>query len=343
VKTLLLLAVVAVTAAPLRASETSPAHAPVSIIFDTDIGNDIDDALALGMLHALESQGQCKLLAVTITKDNRYAAPCVDAINTFYGRPDIPIGVVRGGVMPDDGGYIRAIATVKDNGHWRYPHKLLDGRDAPETTGLLRQVLAAQPDASVVIVQVGFSTNLARLLDSKPDRVSTLDGTALVKKKVRLLSAMAGRFTPTPDGKSFAEFNVVTDLKSARHMIERWPTPIVFSGFEVGESISFPARSIEHDYGYVRHHPLAEAYAHYAPMPYDRPTWDLTSSLFAVRPEGGYFGLSPRGRVTVDDDGATRFDAQPDGPHRFLTVNPEQRARILTTFVDLCRRRPTGK
>ena len=44
---------------------------PVPVIFDTDMGNDVDDAIALAMLHALESRGESKLLAVTVTKDGR--------------------------------------------------------------------------------------------------------------------------------------------------------------------------------------------------------------------------------------------------------------------------------
>src|SRR5580765_2641722 len=68
---------------------------PVALIFDTDMGNDIDDALALGVIHALESRRECELLAVTLSKDNEFAAPYVDLVNTFYGRSTIPVGVVR--------------------------------------------------------------------------------------------------------------------------------------------------------------------------------------------------------------------------------------------------------
>ena len=67
---------------------------PVRLIFDTDIGNDVDDVLALGMIHALQSRGACRLLGVTVTKDSDLAGPFVDAINTFYLRGDTPIGVV---------------------------------------------------------------------------------------------------------------------------------------------------------------------------------------------------------------------------------------------------------
>ena len=48
---------------------------PIPVIFDTDIGNDIDDALALGVIHALQSRGECRLVAVTISKDNALCAP----------------------------------------------------------------------------------------------------------------------------------------------------------------------------------------------------------------------------------------------------------------------------
>ena len=319
-------------------SQPQPPRTPVPLIFDTDIGNDIDDALALGMIHALDSLGECKLLAVTITKDNRYAGPFVDLVNTFYGRGHVPIGVVRGGATPEDSPYIRAPSTTKDDDKLRYPHKLLDGRDAPEATGLLRKVLAGQADSSVVIVQVGFSTNMARLLDSKPDAISPLDGTALVKQKVRLLCPMAGKFTLGTE--RFKEYNIVTDVASAQQVFQRWPTPIVVSGYEIGERILYPARSIEHDYGYVPHHPVAEAYKLYAKMPFDRPTWDLTAALYAVRPEAGYFGLSPHGRVIVENDGVTRFQPEAGGPHRYLTVSPEQAARVLDVFIKLCSRPP---
>ena len=40
---------------------------------------------------------------------------------------------------------------------------------------------------------------------------------------------------------------------------------MVFSGFEIGIALPYPATSIERDYGYVPHHPLAEAYIHRNP------------------------------------------------------------------------------
>ena len=308
---------------------------PVQIIFDTDMGNDIDDALALSLLHALQSRSECRLLAVTISKDNEYAAPFVDIVNTFYGRGNIPIGVVRKGVTPEDGSYLRPVIKAKKDGKKCYPHKIQSGKDAPEAVHLLRKVLSQQPDESVVIVQVGFSTNLARLLKSKGDTYSPLTGVELVKKKVRLLSIMAGAFIDI-DGKPHAEYNVVMDQASSSFLFDNWPSQIVASGFEIGLAILYPAQSIENDYRYVERHPIAQAYCCYLKMPYDRPTWDLASVLYAVRPNRDYFNLSEPGSIKVDESGFTLFTPKPNGIHRYLIVNKPQIIRVGELFTTLC-------
>ncbi len=86
----------------------------VRLILDTDIGNDIDDALALAMIHGMQNRGEVQFLAVTITKDNRYAAPYMDLVNTFYGRPDMPIGVVKNGKTPEDSAMLRVPAEARN-------------------------------------------------------------------------------------------------------------------------------------------------------------------------------------------------------------------------------------
>ncbi len=326
----------------LLALLTAPAFAqPVPLIFDTDIGNDVDDALALGMIHSLQSRGECELLAVTITKDHDECAAFVDVVNTFYGRGDIPIGVVRKGVTPAQSKFT-VLANQKDAGKLRYARDLVSGRDAPEAVALLRKTLAAAKDGSVVIAQVGFSTNLARLLDSKSDAASPLTGVELARKKVRLLSVMAGAFAPI-GGKTHHEYNVVKDIPSAQALAKRWPTPIVYSGFEIGLAIPYPAVSIERDYRYAKHHPLAESYYLYNPPPHNRPTWDLTSVLYAVRPDRGYFDLSPPGRATVDDKGVTTFEPMKDGPHRYLIATHDQRVRVTEAQVQLSSQPPGNR
>jgi inosine-uridine nucleoside N-ribohydrolase len=312
---------------------------PLRLIFDTDMGNDVDDALALGVIHSLQSRQECQLLAVTVTKDHRLCAPYVDAVNTFYGRGEIPIGVVKQGMTPDDSKFLPA-CQAKDDGKWRYPHDLLSSDDAADATTILRRTLAAQPDHSVAIAQVGFSTNLARLLESPADAISSLNGRQLVAKKVKLLSVMAGAFQKIGDNAHFTEYNVVKDVAAAKLIADQWPTPIVYSGFEIGISIPYPAASIEHDFAYVAHHPLQESYQLYSPTPHERPTWDLTSVLHAVRPERGYFSLSPPGTVTVADDGFTSFEPSDDGKHRYLTLDKLQIEKAKEALVQLSSQPP---
>ena len=316
---------------PSLQAQDEPAK-PVPLIFDTDIGNDCDDVLALGMIHSLQSRGECELLAVTITKDHPLAAPFVDAINTFYGRPDIPIGVCSSGVTPEQGKF-NGLANEREGGDYRYPHDLESGKDAPAAVEVLRKTLAAAEDNSVVIAQVGFSTNLANLLDSKGDEHSPLGGKELVEKKVRLISIMAGAFTKVPNDKGemyeHREYNVIKDIPAAKKLAKEWPTPIVWSGFEIGLALPYPHQSILKDYNYVKHHPLPEAYTLYIPPPHNRPTWDLTSVLEAVRSDRGYFELSDAGTVSVADDGLTTFEKSEGGKHRYLIIPEGGKDKIL--------------
>lgn len=318
---------------------------PVKLIFDTDMGNDVDDVIALAMIHNLQRRGAVELLAVTITKDHPQAAAFTDAVNTFYGQGHVPIGVVRDGAAKDLGRFIALADSRKQDGSPRYPHRLKSGADAPEAVALIRSLLAAQPDGSVTIAQVGFFTNCARLLDSPGDEHSPLSGRELVARKVKVLTLMAGAFQTVNWNTRHLEYNVRVDVPAAQKVAREWPTPVVWSGFEVGMAAAFPHVSIERDLNYVAHHPLKDAYYLYQPPPHDRPTWDPTTVLHAVLPDRGYFDLSPPGTVTVGDDGATHFRPGADGAgrHRFLVMNREQAARVREAIVQLSVEPPAAR
>jgi inosine-uridine nucleoside N-ribohydrolase len=228
--------------------------------------------------------------------------------------------MVRNGKTPEDAAMIRVPVERKNpDGSFVYPRRIADGGSAQDAVEVLRKALTGAADGSVVIAQVGFSTNLARLLASDAP---------LVRRKVKLLSVMFGHF---PVGRP--EFNVKTDIPAAQKLVGEWPTPIVFSGFEIGEALLFPATSIEHDFGWAPNNPVVDAYRNYQKMPYNRQTWDLTSVLYAVRPEGKYFNLSVPGKVTVDEKGQTHFSETPDGRHRYRSLDPSQKARTLEALI----------
>lgn len=343
-----------------------PEKTPTNVIFDTDICTDIDDMMALAMLHALQDRGEDKLIAVTISTDHKWCASYVDLIDTFYRHPQVPIGIVHHGSdpatypalfpgVPFPSAYYVQILSERRNseGAFVYPHRLVDGSQAQDAVALLRHVLASQPDASVVIVQVGFSTNLARLLDSQADAVSPLSGRDLIERKVRLLSVMAGSYGDAKfDGQSrpkgSPEWNLMMDVPAAQEVFSKWPTPVVASGFEVGASILYPASAIDRYFSYVRDHPIAESYRCYVSStkrhwPHDHATFDLTSVLYAVRPGEDYFSLSAPGRITVLPGGSSRFDPDPNGNQRFiLPPSPTQRARIVEAMVMLTSQPPVG-
>jgi purine nucleosidase len=353
----------------LRSGRVDQHAQPPNVIFDTDIWSDIDDMMALAMLHALQDRHEVNLVAVTISTDNPWCATYVDLVNTFYGHPDIPIGIVHGGMTTEafqkkfpnskwpTTRYTEIISRrTRSDGSPLYPHRLIDGSKALDATALLRKTLAQQPDSSVVVIMVGYSTNLARLLDSGPDRSSPLNGRDLVHRKVRLLSVMAGNFgAMQSDGqtipKGTSEFNLAVDVPAAQQVFSSWPTPIVDSGFEIGLSLLYPGQSMANDYGYVEHHPIADTYRTYCEeqnasgamkksCPHDHPTFDLTSVLYAARPDRNYFDLSNSGRITVLDDGSSRFEESSNGTHRHLVLTEPQKARALEALVMLTSQPP---
>ena len=313
---------------------------PIPVIFDTDITGDCDDVLALAMLHALADRGECELQAVTISKINSLTAPFVDAVNTYYGRGDIPIGVTRD-AQRRESRYLK-LCKATDGDHFRYPHDLLTSDDAPAAVDVLRKTLATAEDRSVVIIQVGLASNLADLLESKPDSTSGLSGLELVKKKCKLISVMAGCFGPALGKERHAEANVVNGIGAMRRFAGASPdsVPVVWSDFRIGLAVPYPRESIARDFRYQPQHLIRESYLLHSGPDHDRPTWDLTSVLYAVRPAENYFGLSSRGRVSVDEKGFTSFVESVDGRDRMLTLSAEQKIRVIEVQRTLCSQPP---
>jgi hypothetical protein len=323
--------------------------------------------MSLAMLHALHDRHEINLVAVTLSTEEKDAASYVDLVDTFYGHPSVAVGVVKNGVTgkatverfskqlnPDffeAVPYPRALSQRRNpDGSVVYPHRLVDGSKAPEAVSLLRKTLASLPDGSAVMIQVGFCTNLARLVESAPDAASPLDGVALVRKKVKLLSLMGGNFAETHyQGKAYPkglpEFNLMVDAPSAQKLFDRWPGDIVVSGVEIGGKLLYPAKSIEDDFTYAQNHPIAESYRYFRgggmKWPHDHATFDLTSVLYAARPDRDYFSVSKPGKVTVMPDGSSKFEEIEGGRHRHLIMTDAQQGRALEALVMLTSQPPT--
>lgn len=206
------------------------ADPPVLVIFDSDMAGDADDAAALATLHALADEGHAKILALGASERNPWTPLCMDAINTYYSRPDVPIGVTKDkGAFFKRSKYAKAVAE-------QFPRARdwASAEDAPSAVDVYREALAKQPDDSVVLVTVGSLANIANLLKSKPDEHSDLPGKALVGKKMRYWGCMAGVFGP---GEGKREANLIKGVKAAQYAIEHWPTRITFCGYLIGHPV----------------------------------------------------------------------------------------------------------
>ena len=313
----------------------------INLIMETDIGNDVDDALAMDMLYKYHDAGTINLLAVCINKEGPAPGEFTDILNTWYGHPDIPIGIIRKGAFCENDGvnYAKAVVNLKDEeGKPLFARSLKGYDNLPEAPELYRKILSKAKDKSVTIASVGFSTNLARLLETGPDEYSDLDGKALVEKKVKLLVTMAGQVSDP----KYHEYNIIRDVPAAQKVFAEWPTPIVTSPFAVGCAVEYPSKSIENDFGWAGPHPMIEAYKAYAQMPYDRPTWDPTAVLYAVEGDK-WFKVSESGNIEVTDEGGTIFTPDPKGSRRYLEVNQEQADAILSHFIEIITSRPANR
>ena len=293
---------------------------PVRVILDTDLSSDVDDVGAVAVLHALADAGEAEILGMGICVNDAASAPCLNALNTYYGRPDIPIGVLPGTGKDSPSKYTRGVAD-------EFPHRLASAADAPQAVALYRRLLAGQSDRSVVFVSIGPLTNMAALLASPADEHSELAGRALVEKKVRTWVAMGGAFV------SGREFNFYVDAPATTRAVESWPTPIFFSGFEIGQAIETGAGLT----GSPATNPVRRAYELFNGLN-NRQSWDQTAVLYAVRGLArkldAMWDLSPSGSVTVSADGANQWRSLDRG-HCYLIrkMPPADVARAIEALM----------
>jgi len=271
---------------------------PVSVILDTDIAPDYDDVGAMAVLHSLADRGEAKILATISCNVFGTTVPTLSVLNTYFKKPDIPIGITKSDKPNKSCQQKWAEAIVA-----KYSHSIMKNEDAWDAVQLYRRILSAQPNKSVTIVTIGFFTNLAGLLDSKPDRFSALNGKDLITKKVKQLVSMAAGVGK--DGTGFREFNVLVDALASRKVFSAWPTPVLLSGFEIGYKIRTGKRLIADSS--IQNSPVKDAFQ--IALTADKNTegrhsWDQTAVLVAVRGAEPYFDIR-KINFEIKDDGTS--------------------------------------
>lgn len=303
------LLIVLLLLAPLRAADSStrPAAA-VKIIFDTDMDSDCDDLGAIAILHALADRGEAEILATVTSSQNPFSAPCLEAINTWYGRGDLPIGSPRGKGTKKPSKYAETIAK-------EFPHKLKSTADAPDALQIYREVLATQPDSSVTIVTVGYLTNIANLLREPRDA-------DLVKAKVKRWVCMGGNFVgkPAVDDLKLGNNNFTFDKSASLYAVQHWPVELVFVGREIGSvpsGLKVGAKLAE----LPKENPIRRGYElYFGGVAKDRHVADQTTVLYAVRGLRDYWDIETKGWMDLQPDMTFtwRYEGGEGKQHRYL-------------------------
>ena len=301
---------------------------PLRVIFDTDMDSDVDDVAALCQLHAMADTGEVALLGVMLSGLNQDAPGCAGAINTFYGRPAIPLGQATGPrAILQSSAYAGRIAREFAN-HGPAPRPAV---------ALYRELLAAAPDHSVVVISVGDLTNLAGLLGSP-------DGRALIEAKVIRYVCMGSRYPADTDPGTNRWGNFRTDPVSAREVVEGWPTPILFvGGGRFAESMAIGRRITALD---PTAWPVSRAYQLYFAQQKNGPvrhTADSLTVLAAVRGCAPWFKVVDQGHNDIDAVGRNAWRPEPDAANQAYTselVHPEDAPRIADLLESLATQPP---
>ena len=280
----------------------------VNVLLDLNIDGDCTNLGALSVLHVYANQGKARILATTACFNSPLATGCIKAINTYYGRPDLPVGILHRQNETHPTPFMKPV-----NETFRPEHP--DGEEAPDSVTVMRRALAQEPDGSVTFVVVGCLASAAALLQSGPDDISPLSGQELCDRKIKRLVAMAGEF-PTFN-ETFGENNIVVQIPAAQYVTEHFTGELVLSGYEIG----IRTRSLKE---FRLHgsddHPLKMMYVINDGEGFTEgnPSWDHTAVMEAVEP-GKYFDLHKPGRIEVTEkEGLTVWREEEGGKQTYL-------------------------
>jgi hypothetical protein len=204
----------------------------------------------------------------------------------------------------------------------------------PTPALLYRKILAAQPDASVVIVSVGFLTNLRGLLDTPPDAISSESGEDLVRRKVRRWVCMGGKVP----GRAVQGRR--RRIQPAHRHAGRRPRALRLA--DTGRLLGVRDRGARHDgqgpcVPPPRPSPTRAAYLHFNGLE-NRESWDQTAVLYAVRGAASYWTESEPGLALMHAGRRFAYNEwipTPRKAHRYLIekMAPSEVARVIEDLM----------
>lgn len=315
---------------------------PVGVLFDCDLGNDIEDVLAMALLYGLDGKQECRVVATTVSKPNLKAAALSEVIGRFYagqvsgafnarGRT-LPVGLATDGPGAEDTPLLTVpLAKQLPDGTPAWRHGIESVIDTAEPVNVLRNALTAQHPQNAAVVVAGPLSNLAALLRHPA-------AGPFIVERARLLVIAAGGY---PEGKP--DRAIAADIAAARKVFAEWPTPIVAVGAEIGEAVLFPGASIAKDFAWTEAHPVVDAYRAHFESPQDVATSAMAAVLYAVRGAESLLDSSEPGKISVTENGGTRFVPSADGTHRYVKVDAASVVKLQETYVQLASAKPVPR
>ncbi len=316
------LVLLASAAAPPTGRAAGPP--PVKILFDSDMGSDCDDAGALALLHTLADEGKAEIVACVYSSGRvPYGAAVMEAINVYYGRPEIPVGAAHDDVVGDPVDKMTAEKLARDQA--AFGNRIVHNSDATEQTRLCRRLLADERDRSVTYLTVGHTKGLHDLLLSAPDEISPLSGSELIERKVLRWVALGALGAANDEGRRTKDWNFFFNDTApfTEVLVERFPRPVVF--VDAGQDVLTGASLAHTPPGSIVRTAYREWLWSYEQKTLEdqRPSWDLVAALFAVEGLGAFLEDAGEGHLDVDAKAGCRWEAGP-GPadHAFVRQKP---------------------
>lgn len=323
------------TACNNQANQSSKSN-PVKIIFDTDMGSDCDDVGALAILHQYQRAGKAEILACIYSSGKiPYGAGVIDAINTYFQKPDIPVGACHKNEVGDPVDKMNAKKLAENTG--LYKHDIIQSQDAVEQSRVNRRVLALQEDNSVVYLTVGHTKGLYDLLVSEPDDISSLSGKELVEKKIKHWVALGALNANNPENQYSKDWNFYFNNTApyTDYLIEHFPRPVYF--INAGSDVYTGSSLKELPDGNI----LTDAYSSWLwnyekkSLEDQRPSWDLAAVYFAVEAEGDFLEEELTGRLDFNaGKGSLWIQGKNDFQHHYIN----QKEGVSSEFADYLNR-----
>jgi len=282
---------------------------PVRIILDTDMGSDCDDVGALALLHAYADSGMVEIVGCIYSSGKvPYGAGIIEAINIYYGRPEIPIGAYHGDEVGDPVDKMTAEKLARDT--VAFGNRIIHNTDAEEQTQLNRRLLVQADDQSITYITIGHTKGLHELLVSEPDDISPLTGSELIALKIDRWIALGG-LNARNEGNHFVKdwnFFFNNTAPYTKYVLENFPAPIYL--IDAGSKVMTGKSLINTAPGNI----VRTAYRDWLwevfnkPLEHQRPSWDLTTVYYAVEGLGDFLKSAGYGLLEFDIEKGCRWN-----------------------------------